>query len=161
MVTTKEYFTVELSSQIVLGIPLDEMTTVVQFEASNICAVPGVADFWHGVANFKGSLLWILDSDRFFEIQQHAQKLKPKLTAVVIKNKSVSEQKQVAIITQSLLGIKALEISGDKSVSIPTDERLAQCCSGIGQTEEAKNVHILDSATLLQHLHQQSILVST
>ena len=64
----REYFTVELASQIVLGLSLTEMATVVQFETKYICAVPGVAEFWHGVVNFKGSLLWVLDSDRFLSL---------------------------------------------------------------------------------------------
>ena len=66
MVINQEYFTVELASKITLGLSLNEMVTVAQFEIKNICIVPGVADFWYGVVNFKGSLLWILDSDLFF-----------------------------------------------------------------------------------------------
>ena len=66
MIVNQEYFTVELASKITLGLSLNEMVTVAQFETKNICIVPGVADFWYGVVNFKGSLLWILDSDRFF-----------------------------------------------------------------------------------------------
>ena len=67
MVINQEYFTVELASKITLGFSLSEIGTVAQFETLNICAVPGVAEFWYGVANFKGSLLWILDSDRFLD----------------------------------------------------------------------------------------------
>lgn len=61
----QEYFTVALSTSVDLGLSLVDMGTVAQFEVKNICTVPGVANFWYGVVNFKGSLLWILDSDRF------------------------------------------------------------------------------------------------
>jgi len=159
MLTNQEYFTVELASEITLGIPLDEMVTVAQFERANICTVPGVTDFWHGVANFKGSLLWILDSDRFFELQPQSGRLRPKLTAVVIKNKQLGDRKQVAIATQNLKGIVTLESS------LPSSDRvypqLDRCCSAVGLTEGGQTIYILDSAVLLKQLHQRSTLVST
>ena len=61
----REYFSVELSTGIDLALSLTDMKVVAQFEAKNICIVPGVADFWYGVTNFKGSLIWVLNSDRF------------------------------------------------------------------------------------------------
>ena len=61
----REYFSFELSTGIDLALPLTDMKVATQFEVTNICVVPGVADFWYGVTNFKGSLMWVLDSDRF------------------------------------------------------------------------------------------------
>ena len=61
----REYFSFELSTRIDLALSLTDMKVVTQFEVKNICIVPGVADFWYGVTNFKGSLIWVLDSDRF------------------------------------------------------------------------------------------------
>ena len=62
----REYFTIKLTAEIDLGVALADMTTAVQFETKNICVVPGVAEFWYGVVNYQGGLLWMLDSDRFF-----------------------------------------------------------------------------------------------
>ena len=160
MVTNREYFTIELTSEIMLAISLNEMSTVVQFAADNVCTVPGVADFWHGVANFKGSLLWILDSDRFFEIEDRPRKPKSKLTAVIIKNKELGEQKRVAITAQRLCGIMTLEASSFKPKSTEISSQLAQCCAAVAQNE-AQTIYIVDSAALLKQLNQQSVLVST
>ena len=61
----REYFSFELSTGIDLALPLTDMKVAAQFEVRNICIIPGVADFWYGVTNYKGSLVWVLDSDRF------------------------------------------------------------------------------------------------
>ncbi|NJL51470.1 MAG: hypothetical protein HC930_03290 [Hydrococcus sp. SU_1_0] len=74
----QEYFTVEIASKVTLGLLLSEMDTVTQLETQNICTVPGVEDFWYGVVNFRGSLLWVLDSDRFFQLRASSSKTPPK-----------------------------------------------------------------------------------
>ena len=151
----REYFTVELASQIVLGLSLTQMATVVQFETKYICAVPGVAEFWHGVVNFKGSLLWVLDSDRFLNLPDKNKTSPQKLTAIIIQDR----QKQVALVTRQLKGIVAVEPSELKSLANDNTSQLHQCCSAIAQTA-AGVFYILDSAVLLQQLHQRSGLVS-
>jgi twitching motility protein PilI len=160
MVIHQEYFTVELGSKITLGLPLQEMGIVAQFDISNICTVPGVAEFWYGVVNFKGSLLWILDSDRFFNLNLQRNKLAQKLTAVVVKNQQLDSEKQVAIVTQQLKGIVAIEPSCCQPLADDAFPQLRQCCSTVAHTE-AQTIYLLDSAALLQQLHQQSMLVST
>ncbi|MEN9517832.1 MAG: hypothetical protein RLZZ381_420 [Cyanobacteriota bacterium] len=160
MVIHQEYFTVELGSKITLGLPLQEMSIVAQFDISNICTVPGVADFWYGVANFKGSLLWILDSDRFFNLNLQRHKLAQKLTAVVVKNQQLDSEKQVAIVTQQLKGIVAIEPSCCQPLTDDAFPQLRQCCSTVAHPE-AQTIYLLDAAALLQQLHQQSMLVST
>ena len=159
MVTNQEYFTVELASEITLGIPLDEMGTVAQFERTNICTVPGIADFWYGVANHKGSLLWLLDSDRFFELELQSHQPKPKLTTVTIENQQFGNRKRVAIVIQHLKGILTLEKS-DLSSLDDAYPLLSRCCSAVARTDETQIVHIVDSAALIEQLFQRSMLVS-
>lgn len=174
MVMNQEYFTVEIASKITLGLLLSEMDTVTQLETQNICTVPGVEDFWYGVVNFKGSLLWILDSDRFFNLDQARHKLPQKLTAVVVKNSQLGNEKQVAIVTQQLKGIVAIEPSRCAPIADDVSPQLRQCCSTAAnidapmeaqeetlETTVAQSIYLLDSAALLQLLHQKSILVST
>lgn len=160
MVTNQEYFTVELASEITLAIPLDEMGTVTQFERTNICTVPGIADFWYGVGNHNGSLLWLLDSDRFFELELQSRKPKPKLTAVTIENQQFGKRKRVAIVIQHLKGIMTLDKSDISSVD-EAYPQLNRCCSTIARIDETRIVHIVDSAALLEQLFQRSMLAST
>ena len=160
MVINQEYFTVELASKITLGLSLSEMVTVAQFETKNICIVPGVAEFWYGVVNFKGSLLWILDSDRFFNLRQKYHKISPKLTVVVVKNRLSSSNKQVAIVVRQLKGIAAVSPSNFKPLSNKISPRLRQCCSTAAQVEE-QIINIIDSEALLQQLSKESMLIST
>ena len=160
MVINQEYFTVELASKITLGFSLSEMGTVAQFKTLSICAVPGVADFWYGVANFKGSLLWILDSDRFFNLHQKHQKLPQKLTVVVVKNKLSSSNKQVAVAVQQLKGITAVSPSNFQLLSNKISPRLRQCCSTAAMVDE-QIINVIDSEALLRQLNQESMLVST
>lgn len=155
----QEYFTVELASEIVLGIPLANMATVVQFETKNICAVPGVAEFWYGVVNFKGSLLWVLDSDRFFSLSIKNQQATQKLTAIIIKDRLANSQQQVALGTRQLKGIVAVEPSSLKSLANEDTSKLHQCCAAVAQTETGI-FYALNATAVLQQLHQRSSLVS-
>ena len=159
MVINQEYFSLQLASNITLGLSLDEMGTVTQFETQNICTVPGVADFWYGVVNFKGSLLWILDSNRFFNLNLPDNKLSQKVTAVVVNNRQSANQKRVAMVTQQLKGIVTIEPSSCQPTSSQVSLPLRQCCSMIAEIE-AETIHIIDSSALLGQLHQQSILVA-
>ena len=154
-----EYFSVELSSEISLGIPLSDMGTVIQLETPNICTVPGVADFWYGVINFKGSLLWVLDSDRFFNLVHKRSSLGKKLTAVIIKNQLEESSRQIALVTQKLIGIISPESNLLKPLKDNVPSGLQNCCTATVEVE-TRSTYILNSANLLQQLHQKSTLVS-
>ena len=153
----QEYFSVALSSNVNLAIPLNSMGAVIQVEAQNICLIPGVADFWHGTINFKGSLLWVLDSDRYFKLDNTSGYFN-KYTAVVIQQDRSQSSKKIALVAKKLLGIVALnsensaQLAGDSSV-------LEQCCSSINQ-EETKRIFILNPSNLFERLYQNSTLVS-
>ena len=151
----QEYFTIKLSSGINLALSLADMRTVDQFEIKNICPVPGVADFWYGVVNFKGSLLWVLDSDRFFDLNKENNR-PSKLTAVILHN--LQGRQKVALVTQQLLGILSIEASCLKPMN-SVYPVLNECCRAIAQTESQK-VYIIDSVALLEQLQERSTLVS-
>ena len=155
----QEYFSVQLAPEINLGIPLANMGTVIQLEVNNICPVPGVAAFWYGVVNFKGSLLWVLDSDRYFHLTNKQSRLEKKLTAVILKQDPTKSSKQIALVTQQLIGITSLKAQTQGEIAENVSSNLKSCCS-LGAVTEAKSTYILNPANLLQQLHQQSSLVS-
>ncbi len=156
----QEYFSVQLASKIDLAIPLENMGAVIQLEVNNICPVPGVAAFWYGVVNFKGSLLWVLDSDRYFHLATKQDKLTRKLTAVILKyDDSAKSSRQIALVTQQLIGITSLEAQDQGEIAENVSSKLKNCCSASVITE-TKSTYILNPANLLQQLHQQSSLVS-
>lgn len=155
----QKYFTVELASELHLGVPLGNMGAVAQFTLSRVCTVPGVANFWYGVVNYKGSLLWVLDSDRFFNLSVEKQKQPQKLTAVILNSEESVGQTKVAIVIQQLKGIVTLESSSLQPIADHVSPSLQECCSVVGKTE-SQAIHIIDATKLLQQLHQQSILVS-
>ncbi|MGB5634975.1 MAG: hypothetical protein WBM86_19640, partial [Waterburya sp.] len=80
-------------------------------------------------------------------------------TAVILKSEASVSQKKVAIVTQQLKGIVTLEPSCLKPVVDNIPPQLRECCSAVVQIE-SQTTYIIDSAVLLQQLHQQSILVS-
>ncbi|MEL6494953.1 MAG: chemotaxis protein CheW [Cyanobacteria bacterium J06623_7] len=159
MVINEEYFTIELASQITLGFSLNDMSTVAQFETQTVCSVPGVPDFWYGVVNFKGSLLWILDSDRFFNLDKKHQKQPAKLTVVVVKNKLSSGNKQVAVTVGQLKGIASINPASFSPPSPEISSQLRQSCSTAARVDE-QTINIIDSEALLQRLSQESTLIS-
>jgi twitching motility protein PilI len=159
----QEYFSVQLSPEINLGIPLSAMGAVVQLESNNICTVPGIADFWYGVVNFKGSLIWVLDSDRYFILKNERNLLQKKLTAVTIKQQLDFSLRQIALVTRKLVGIVSLESYHLHQFPEHIPPRLRDCCSpaiaegvALPIATNTQNTYILNPRNLLQQLHQQS-----
>lgn len=158
----QEYFVVELSTSIQLGLPLVDIATVAQFEQKDICVVPGVASFWYGVVNFKGSLLWVLDTDRFFNLDVSLNvprdRLNLKLTSVLLTHQIKGTQRRVALVVQTLQGLLTVESSKLQPLSTSAPSSLQTVCQAEIETDK-KNTYILDSAVFLQQLQQQSTLV--
>ena len=155
---SQEYFSVALSSNVNLAIPLSSMGAVIQVEAQNICTIPGVADFWHGTINFKGSLLWVLDSDRYFKLDGKRNRHTNKHTAVIIQQDRSQSSKKIALITSKLLGIASLKPDSLEQLA-EDSSALEQCCSGVDQ-DETKRIFILNPYNLFERLYQSSTLVS-
>ena len=148
----REYFSFELSTGIDLALPFTDMKVATQFEVTNICVVPGVADFWYGVTNFKGSLVWVLDSNRFFNINKSDRQPK-KLTTVILHQQQA--QKKVAIATRQLKGIISIWPDSFKPIENNTSI-LSKCCNAVVQTETL-STYIIESAALLQQLQKRSL----
>jgi twitching motility protein PilI len=155
----QEYFKVLLSPDISLAIPLNNMGEVMQIAPENICVVPGIADFWHGAINFKGSLLWVLDSDRYFNFTSQPNLEPIKLTAVIIKQSQPENNQKIALTTSKLLGI--ITPKSEELAQLTDDETssLRQCCSA-NIKDKTKRTFILNPDHLLMQLYQQSSLVS-
>jgi len=154
----QEYFSIQLSVTTSLAIPLENMGAVVQFEPNSLCVVPGVAEFWYGIANFKGSLLWILDSDLYFSLGNQQVSTTKKLTAVILKQQQKQCKKQVAIVAEQLEGIVELEVNMlDESNDIASN---LKNCSVLNNVKETKKTYILNPENLLNQIHQQSSLIS-
>ncbi len=98
---------------------------------------------------------------RFFNLNIQKNRQPQKLTAVILKNQQSDNQKRVAIVTQQLKGILAVEPSCLKPLTDRDNVSpiLRECCSALVQTE-LQTTYIVDSAALLNRLHQESILVS-
>ncbi|MGD1918302.1 MAG: chemotaxis protein CheW [Pleurocapsa sp.] len=154
----QEYFSVTLSSNINLAVPLENMGTVIQIETKNICMIPGVANFWHGTVNFKGSLLWVLDSDSYFNLNNKQKRHQKKLTAIIIKPHQSENLAKIALITSKLQGI--ISVASENLTQLPNDSKspLQQCCSTMIE-QETKRTFILNPTSLLEQLHQQSAFV--
>jgi twitching motility protein PilI len=156
-----EYFSVKLSNSIQLGLPLTDMATVTQLEHKNICLVPGVAPFWYGVVNFQGSLLWVLDSDRFFALDTSGDRVSPKLTVVILKHQIEATQRQIALTVKQLQGIITVNSSKLNPVPSSLSAYLQSACEASIQESNTNQVTcILNTSAFLQQLYQQSMLVA-
>ena len=102
---TKDYFGVELSQSVNLALPLENMGTVIQIEPDKICLVPGVSDHLLGVINHQGSLLWVLDTEQFFQIESDGQTWKQSLTAIIMKSSLPGTRKKVALVVKKIRGV--------------------------------------------------------
>ncbi|MGF1542509.1 MAG: chemotaxis protein CheW [Pleurocapsa sp.] len=160
----QEYFCVQLSDSIRLGLPLVDMTTVAQFDWQDICIVPGVAAFWYGVVNYKGSLLWVLDTDRLFDLKQNnngesSHGLTQKPVAVILTHQVEATPRRVALIVRQLEGILSLDSSKLMPLATSAHPALQKLCRAMVDQNE-QTTYILNSPVFLKQLHQQSILIA-
>ena len=155
----QEYFSVALSSDISLAVPLNNMGAVIQIETKNICPIPGIADFWYGTVNFKGTLLWVLDSNRYFNLDSKQDSPQKQITAVIIKQQKGESYAKIALVTPQLQGIISVESETLKQLPENPKSPLQNCCPTITENE-TKRTFILNPPSLLEQLYQQSALVS-
>lgn len=155
----QEYFSVALSSKIKLAVPLDSMGAAIQIETKNISAIPGIAEFWYGAINFKGSLLWVLESDRYFKLNSTPESLSKKATAIIIKRHSGENSARIALVTPKLHGIISISGQQEGIRQLPDNGKstLQQCCSHVVE-QDSEQIFILNPTSLLDQLHQQSVL---
>ena len=155
----QEYFTVRLSTEIHLGLALEDMATVAQFAQRDICLVPGVAPFWYGVINFKGSLLWVLDCRRFFNLNSQEELLKSQLTSVVLTHNLAGNIKKVALVVQQLSGIISVDLDKSTPVSASLSSALQSLCTAVVE-KDGKTICILNTEAFLEQIYQQSPLMA-
>ena len=158
----QEYFSFQLSDSIHLGLPLADMITVTQFEREEISLVPGVASFWYGVVNFKGSLLWVLDTDSLFNLEANSDLYNPhnliqKPIAVVLSHHIEGTQRKVAVVVQKLKGIVGIESNKLQSLANSASSVLQNICTAMAE-QDNHDLYILNSQVFLQYLSQQSTL---
>lgn len=120
LITTmkKDYFTIELSDSIHLALPLENMGTVIQIDPEKICLIPGVSNYLLGVTNYQGSLLWVLDTEHFFQLESNSRNWKQSLTAIILKSSIPGTQKKVALIVKKIQGVLNIK---NQSKIIPSD----------------------------------------
>ncbi|ELS02992.1 chemotaxis signal transduction protein [Xenococcus sp. PCC 7305] len=153
----QEYFCAGLSNNIYLGLSLEHVDKLIQFQATDICVIPGIEDFWLGVINYKSSLLWILDIEKLCDPSKNELKTKSEQTALIVNYSMENIQKKVALIVESLEGVVELN-SNQEQLSFSTDfPRLQNICDAVIQQNE-KVINLVNTEILLEQLSQQSLL---
>ena len=109
----KDYFAVELSQSVNLALPLENMGTVIQIKPEKICLVPGVSDYLLGVINHQGSLLWVLDTEQFFQLESDVETWKQSLTAIIMKSSLTGTRKKVALVVKKIQGVLNLNTQSE------------------------------------------------
>ena len=153
----QEHFCVGLSQQIYLGLSLDHVDKLIQLQPKDICLIPGIADFWLGVVNYKSSLLWILDTEKFLNISKNNQKIKSQQTALIINYSMVNNKKKLALVIKNLEGV--IKVDPDKTESFQSSAYplLERICDTVARQDE-KNIALVKTEILLEELSQQSLL---
>ena len=156
----QEYFHVGLSESIYLGLPLNFLDQLIHLESDKICLIPGVAAFWEGVFNYRGSLVWILDTTKFLRKNSEEVLINKKQTLLVLNPQlQAGQKKQVALAVKNLAGIITLDKNQGKT-SVLTDHLsfLGQKICPIVVEQEAKQIYLLDFNILLEKIYQNSLL---
>ena len=156
----QEYFHVGLSKSIYLGLPLNSIDKLIHLESDNICVSPGVVSFWAGLFNYRGSLVWIIDTNKFLTVASEEELMAKKQTLLVL-NPQIQEgqKKQIALMVKNLAGI--LTLDKNQCQSSCATEALSSLGKKICPTvveEENKQIYLLDTNILLEQIYQNSLL---
>lgn len=106
-----EFFSFELADSIQIALPLAHVEKIIQIPQQQICPLPGIASYWAGIANYQGSLLWVLDSEQFFNLIPSRSLKKANWTAIVVTFQTPEIRRRIAISVKRLNGILALDLS--------------------------------------------------
>ena len=153
----QEYFCVGLSNSVYLGLSLEHVDKLITLQPKDICLIPGIADFWLGVVNYKSSLLWILDTDNFLDIAKNNQKIKSQQTVLIVNYSIGNYQKKVALVIKSLEGVFKFDSVQTASPLSAISPRLQNICDGFAIQDE-KDIALVKTEILLEQLSQQSLL---
>lgn len=153
----QEYFCIGLSNSVYLGLSLEHVDKLITFEPKDICLIPGIADFWLGVINYKSSLLWILDLENFLGLTKNYQKIKSQQTALILNYSMGNYQKKVALMMTSLEGVFQFEQKQRGTNSSNIAPKLQNICDTF-ITQDEKDIALVNTEILLKQLSQQSFL---
>lgn len=159
----EEYFGVQLSWNLSVALPLTSVATVARIETKEICILPGVAPFWLGITNQQGSLLWVLDTDMFFELVVPEEKQERALIAIVLLGKFQGSSVRVAWIVNKLEGVlniakSNLESSYLESLPPPLNPKY-QKVFPVALKQRDRLLIVLDSAAFFETLHDRALAV--
>jgi len=160
----EEYFGVRLSSNLVVAVPLTNVETVTRFKPKKVCPLPGVAPFWLGIINQQGSLLWVLDTDMFFElVVLKEEPQEDTLTAIVLSRKFQGSVVRVAWIVKKLEGVLSLPESYlESSHAKPLPSALKPKFEKVFPftiEQRDRNLIVLDAAAFFETLNSQALAV--
>ncbi len=109
----KDYFGVELSHSIYLALPLKNIGSVLQIEPEKICFIPSVYHALLGVINYQGSLLWLLNTEQFLNLESDFSDFQKSLTAIIMKSAVPGNRKKVALIVKKIQGVLNLSTKSE------------------------------------------------
>ncbi|GAB4231379.1 MAG: hypothetical protein Kow0049_13700 [Stanieria sp.] len=166
----QNYFSVSLSTPWKVALPLTDLETVIKLEPTEIAIIPGIAQFWYGVTNYRGNLLWVLDTEKFLQIDscegltsgvytpRQVNSLE-KLTAVVLTTKVEGITKKVAFTVKGLEGVISIKLD---SLSVLSTQIKSQFSNSFVSQFLEKEIlfYLLDVQQLFKELSQKSELLS-
>ncbi len=153
----QEYFCIGLSNPVYLGLSLEHVDKLITVQPKDICLIPGIADFWLGVVNYKSSLLWILDLENFLGIAKNHQKIKSQQTVLILNYSMGSYQKKVALIIKSLEGVFEFEQEQMLVTHSAISPKLQNICDAF-TNQDGKDIALIKTEVLLEQLSQHSLL---
>jgi twitching motility protein PilI len=154
----QHYFSVSLSTTWQVALPLTDVETVIKLEQKEIATIPGIAQFWYGVTNYRGNLLWVLDTEKFLQIDSFQANSTEKLTAVVLAYKLEGITKKVSFTVKGLEGMISSKAENLSFVSTQTKAQF--CNSFVNQFQENDILfYLLDVKQLFQELSHKSELL--
>ena len=116
-----------------------------------------VAPFWLGVTHERGSLLWVLNGDRFFELVTESDSPEQNLAAVVLSCWLRETQRRVVLVVKEWLGVGSLYSSELEEVSWGLPSQFDSLFTSIVITDE-KKYGLLDPMAFFEQLSQNSNL---
>ncbi|BAU64555.1 CheW protein [Stanieria sp. NIES-3757] len=155
----QNYFSVSLSTSWKVALPLTDVETVIKLEQTEMATIPGIAQFWYGVTNYRGNLLWVLDTEKFLQIDSFQVNSIEKMTAVVLNHKVEGITKKVALTVKRLEGVVSMQT---ENLSVLSTQTKSQFSNSFSSQFEANDVlfYLLDIEQLFKVFYQKSELLT-
>lgn len=152
---TTQFLRFNLLTGITALLPVEQLAAVLKIEAAKITAIPHLPSWVMGVYNWRGEVLWVVDTGHLLENlpwhQQATQFTHYNILLLEQTTLETGEQQHLGLLVQQVEGIELLSLDGIQSPAAVSDS-LAPFLKGYWLNTAGEMLTLLDGLAIFDRM---------